>query len=294
DHLVTKSEIGTLQRDGSFKDRFGQQLFAADANGDGALTRQEFQAGLISVAASFSSDIAQLYQEVSSKFWLIPKRSYCCNAQGICAPEPPPTAPSNDTTTAEPSYNCHEDYDNRLSWPEHKRAWCCARYHVACFHAPVELYHCDRGYGQWESAWSPHKKAWCCFHLGKGCNFHYHDYHYHVHHAAYDCQAGLSNWKAGWSSNKKVWCCQHEGTGCVSKFDCHAGLANWHAGWSPHKKEWCCSNFGLGCLASKPFDCLAGYSNWQAGWSEAKKSWCCAHENKGCGSGDYVAGQYYH
>ncbi|CAE7454762.1 Ank2 [Symbiodinium natans] len=209
--------------------------------------------------------------------------------QGICSFEPPPVTPTTETTTQGPSYNCHADYDNRLSWPEQKRAWCCARYHVACFEAPTQLYHCDHAYGNWETTWTPHKKAWCCFHLGKGCNFHYHDDHYHyhiIHH--YDCQAGLSNWKAGWSENKKSWCCQHEGTGCVAKFDCHAGLANWHAGWSPHKKTWCCGHFGLGCAASKPFDCFAGLSNWQAGWSPAKKSWCCVHEGKGCESGAAV------
>ncbi|CAE7871789.1 Ank2 [Symbiodinium microadriaticum] len=290
DQLVTKSELGTLQRDGSFKDSLGQKLFTADANGDGALTRAEFQTGLATVASTSSSDIGTLFQEVRSKYWLTTKRQYCCNMQGICSFDGPPVTPTTETTTEGPSYDCHEDYDNRLSWPEHKRAWCCARYHVACFQAPTELYHCDHGFGSWQTTWSPHKKAWCCFHLGKGCDFHYghsHTHYYVVHHAAYDCQAGLSNWKAGWSENKKSWCCQHEGTGCVAQFDCHAGLANWEAGWSPHKKLWCCSHFGLGCAdsAPKPFDCLAGLSNWQAGWSSEKKSWCCAHEDKGCESG---------
>eukprot|EP00439_Symbiodinium_sp_Y106_P069527 s2133_g11.t5 len=290
DNLVTKSELGTLQRDGSFKDSLGKQLFTADGNGDGALTRAEFQTGLATVASTSSSDIGTLYQEVRSKYWLTTKRQYCCNMQGICSFEGPPVTPTTETTTEGPSYDCHEDYDNRLSWPEHERAWCCARYHVACFHAPKELYHCDHGYGAWQTTWSPHKKAWCCFHLGKGCDFHYghsHTHYYVVHHAAYDCQAGLSNWKAGWSEDKKSWCCQHEGTGCVAQFDCHAGLANSEAGWSPHKKLWCCSHFSLGCPEEtpKPFDCLAGLSNWQAGWSSEKKSWCCTHEGKGCESG---------
>ena len=35
--------------------------------------------------------------------------------QGICSFEGPPVTPTTETTTEGPSYDCHEDYDNRLS-----------------------------------------------------------------------------------------------------------------------------------------------------------------------------------
>ncbi|CAL1160907.1 unnamed protein product, partial [Cladocopium goreaui] len=81
DQKVTKIEMGFLQRHGGLKKSIDQQLWTKDADGDGALSRDEFNAGLATVALNAEGAIQQIFHEVQTRYWPVAKRSFCCQSQ---------------------------------------------------------------------------------------------------------------------------------------------------------------------------------------------------------------------
>lgn len=315
DQKVTKIEMGFLQRHGGLKKSIDQQLWTKDADGDGALSRDEFNAGLATVALNAEGAIQQIFHEVQTRYWPVAKRSFCCQSQGVCGLNVFPSA-ITESTTFGASYDCTTGANNVEGWTEMHRAWCCSRQSVGCFSSISVPYDCEEGRDHIEARWSSKKQEWCCFHVGKGClepnvdlgghpDF---DHVHYVNHIVHTDDGMIVHSPFGAPEATQVthvvhhpdpslgkpvlvrdrvhvYDVVHKATHEVVPFDCREGFSNWKVGWSGDKKSWCCAHFSRGCQeehSEAKYDCTAGYSNWRSGWSLDKKSWCCDKEQRGC------------
>ena len=308
DKRVTKIEMGFLQRHGTLKESLDAKLWSADANGDGALDRDEFAAGLATVAAHAGGAIQELFQEVQTRYWPAAKKDFCCHTQGVCGLNGPAViVTSAPSTTFAASYDCHGE-DHVEGWTEMRRAWCCSRYSVGCFSSIKVPYDCNADATDKEGEWSTKKQEWCCFHVGKGCSVNQHihwDDHVHEAYPVHTVHQVVDHPKNIYVGEKvHVYDVVHKVSQYIeAPFDCNHGFKTWKVGWSAEKKSWCCAHGGRGCEeavshvavshvepateaaatdAGENYDCSAGFSRWRDGWSLAKKNWCCKHEERGC------------
>jgi len=158
----------------------------------------------------------------------------------------------------------------------------------------TELYDCEAGFMNWESAWSQAQQEYCCTTTGRGC----------ATTSMNTAVPTLPPTPPPTPPPTQPPTRPPAPVGPVDPFNCAVDA---ESTWAADKKEWCCRIHHRGCPPTAPppfvpvlppvmptappppadpYNCADGFANWQAGWSVPKKEWCCRVHGKGCpGSG---------